>query len=92
MVLLDATPVGLHAVPYRVYGHIYMVYIWHPGHCLQYGCAMLKVHASMVRGEYCYGSAGPSGVLSDVQHIVQYRLKLPTFTRGLECIEVQVCV
>ena len=29
---------------------------------------------------------------SDVQHIVQRRLKQPTFTRGLECIEVRVCV
>ena len=25
---------------------------------------------------------------SDVQHIVQCRLKQPTFTRGLKCIEV----
>ena len=28
----------------------------------------------------------------DAQHIAQRRLKQPTFTRGLECIEVRVCV
>ena len=30
--------------------------------------------------------------LVDAQHIAQHRLKQPTFARGLECIEVQVCV
>ena len=30
--------------------------------------------------------------MDDAQHIAQRRLKQPTFTRGLECIEVRVCV
>ena len=30
--------------------------------------------------------------LDDMQHIAWCMLKQPTFTRGLECIEVQVCV